>query len=39
MNFINMPELNHPDAYFIVAGILIFLIALEFAVFKRRKWF
>ena len=39
MNFINMPELNHPDAYFIVAGILIFLIALEFAVFKRRRWF
>ena len=39
MNFINMPELKHPDAYFIVAGILVFFIAIEFAVFKRRRWF
>lgn len=39
MNFVNMPELQHPDAYFIVAGMLIFLIALEFSLFKRRRWF
>ena len=39
MNFVNMPELKHPDAYFIVAGILVFLIAFEFSVFKRRRWF
>ncbi len=39
MNFVNMPELRHPDAYFIVAAILIFFIAVEFAFFKRRRWF
>ena len=39
MNFVNMPELRHPDAYFIVVGILTFLIAIEFAIFKRRRWF
>ena len=39
MNFVNMPELHHPDAYFIVAAILIFLIAAEFSFFKRRRWF
>ena len=39
MNFVNMPELKHPDAYFIVAAILIFFIAVEFSIFKRRRWF
>lgn len=39
MNFVNMPELKHPDAYFIVAAVLIFFIALEFSIFKRRRWF
>ncbi len=39
MNFVNMPELRHPDAYFIVAAILIFFIAAEFSFFKRRRWF
>ena len=38
MNFVNMPVLRHP-AYFIVVGILTFLIAIEFAIFKRRRWF
>ena len=39
MNFVNMPELTHPDAYFIVVGMLTFLITIEFAIFKRRRWF
>ena len=39
MNFVNMPELKLHDAYFIVAAALIFIIAAEFAYFKRRRWF
>ena len=39
MNFTNMPELKLRDAYFIVAIIMVMVIALEFAYFKRRRWF
>jgi magnesium transporter len=39
MNFVNMPELKHPDAYFIVVAVLVFFIVLEFSIFKRRRWF
>ena len=39
MNFKIMPELQTDNGYFIVIGICICLIVLEFIYFKKKKWF
>lgn len=39
MNFQNMPELKHPNAYFIVIGLSLVVVLLEIWYFKKKKWF
>lgn len=39
MNFVNMPELSAPYAYFILIGVCIFLVAAEIWYFKKKGWF
>lgn len=39
MNFTNMPELNHPNGYFILIAIMVILAAAILWIFKRKKWF
>lgn len=38
MNFLYMPELNSPYAYFILIGICLLIIALELWYFKKKEW-
>ncbi len=39
MNFDNMPELRHPNGYFIVLGVMFFIVIGMIFYFKRRRWF
>ncbi len=39
MNFVNMPELQHPHGYFIVLGIMITIALVLAVMFKRKKWY
>lgn len=38
MNFDNMPELHWKYGYFVVWGIMIFIILIMIVFFKRKKW-
>lgn len=37
MNFVNMPELEHENAYFIILGIMVFTILLTYFILKKIK--
>lgn len=39
MNFDNMPELHWKYGYFIIWGIMIFVVLFMLKYFKRKKWF
>jgi len=39
MNFKNMPELQTQNGYFILIGIMVFLVVLCIWYFKRKDWF
>lgn len=39
MNFNNMPELSNPYGYFIVLGVMFFIVIAMIYYFKKRKWF
>jgi magnesium transporter len=39
MNFDHMPELRNPNGYFIVLGVMFFIVIGMIYYFKRRKWF
>ncbi|MDD7740196.1 MAG: CorA family divalent cation transporter [Fusicatenibacter sp.] len=39
MNFVNMPELAAPYAYFILIGVCVLIVALEIWYFKKKGWF
>jgi magnesium transporter len=39
MNFENMPELTHPNGYFIVLGVMFVLVLGLIFYFKRKNWF
>ncbi len=39
MNFKIMPELQTDNGYFVVIGICVCLIVIEFIYFKKKKWF
>lgn len=38
MNFKYMPELERPEAYFVVIGICVALVIVQLIFFKKRKW-
>lgn len=38
MNFDNMPELHHPDGYFITWGVMGFIFVAMLIYFKVKKW-
>ncbi len=38
MNFENIPELHHPNGYFILVGFMLFIAAALVMIFKRNKW-
>ncbi len=38
MNFDHMPELHGQYSYFIVWGIMIVIVIIQFIIFKRNKW-
>lgn len=38
MNFNNMPELEHPYAYFILWGVMLSIAAVMIFFFKKKKW-
>jgi magnesium transporter len=38
MNFINIPELNAPNGYFIVIGVMVFITGGMLWYFKRKGW-
>lgn len=39
MNFKNMPELETQYGYFVVLGVMIFIVLIGFYYFKKSKWF
>jgi len=39
MNFINMPELNHPTGYFMALGAMFLITGFEFLIFIKNGWF
>lgn len=39
MNFMHMPELSAPYAYFILIGVCILIVAVEIWYFKKKGWF
>jgi magnesium transporter len=39
MNFDNMPELHHPDGYFVLWGIMALLVVGQLLYFRRKNWF
>lgn len=39
MNFVNMPELNNQNGYFILIGVFVFLATSLVVTFKKRGWF
>jgi magnesium transporter len=39
MNFDVMPELRNPYGYFIVLGVMFFLVVGMVIYFKKKKWF
>jgi magnesium transporter len=38
MNFVNMPELQHENGYFIVLGIIVAVAIAMILLFKRIRW-
>lgn len=38
MNFDNMPELRWHYGYFIVWGIMLFIVVVQISIFKKNKW-
>ncbi len=39
MNFDNIPELRHPNGYFIVLGVMFCIVLAMIYYFKKRRWF
>lgn len=39
MNFDNMPELRYTEGYFIVLGVMLFVVIGMLIYFKKKKWF
>lgn len=39
MNFDNMPELHTKNGYFVVMGIMLVIVVVMVAYFKKKKWF
>jgi magnesium transporter len=39
MNFVNIPETQQPNGYFIVLGVMLTVAVLIYIYFKRKKWF
>lgn len=39
MNFDNMPELRSANGYYIVLGVMLFIVVAMIYYFKRRRWF
>ncbi len=39
MNFDNIPELRHPNGYFVVLGVMFCIVLAMIYYFKKRRWF
>ncbi len=39
MNFENIPELQWPNGYFILLGLMLVITIVSIIIFKRKKWF
>lgn len=39
MNFDNIPELRHPNGYFVVLGVMFCIVLAMIFYFKKRRWF
>lgn len=39
MNFVYIPALQHQDGYFILWGVMVFLVLMMLLFFKRKGWF
>lgn len=39
MNFLNMPELDNTNAYFVVLGVMAFIVIVELLFFWKNGWF
>lgn len=39
MNFDNIPELRHPNGYFVVLGVMFWIVLAMIYYFKKRRWF
>jgi len=39
MNFENIPELHHPNGYFILLGVMAMILMGSLYYFKRKGWF
>jgi magnesium transporter len=39
MNFERMPELEQPNGYYFVIGIMLLIVIIMIYYFKRRRWF
>lgn len=39
MNFDNIPELHHPNGYFILIGAMLVVVTFTIIYFRRKKWF
>lgn len=38
MNFDNMPELHNPNGYYILLSVMITIVVVLLAIFKRKRW-
>jgi magnesium transporter len=38
MNFVNIPELHHPNGYFFLVGFMAFIAVALVIIFKRNRW-